>query len=216
MKIFAKNRQNCQILIHIDNTTAISYINRMSGIDLPHLHKITKEIWQWWEARKIWIFAIYIKSKENHETDIESRKLDLNTEFDIKRCGFSQNKKTLCQTNAKCKSCISWHRDPDSIAIDAFTISWKGLFFMPFLHSKWFWNVYKKSETKMLLALWSSRNGHLNHGTSFFVNFWHLKPVHLRPSLPKYNATWDPKIVLDYFTKADCNEKFQNTSRTSF
>ena len=31
--------------------------------------------------------------------------------------------------------------------------------------------------------------------------------AHLRPSLPKYNAKWSPKIVLDYFTKADSNEK---------
>lgn len=51
LKTFAKNLQNCQILMRIDNSTAIAYINRMGGIQFPHLTKITKEIWQWCEIR---------------------------------------------------------------------------------------------------------------------------------------------------------------------
>ena len=36
------------------------------------------------------------------------------------------------RVNAKCKKFISWHRDPDSIAVDAFTISWKDIYFYAF------------------------------------------------------------------------------------
>jgi hypothetical protein len=45
----------------------------MGGIQYPQLHKIAKQIWQWCEKRKIWLFASYIKSKDNKEADKESR-----------------------------------------------------------------------------------------------------------------------------------------------
>ena len=34
--------------------------------------------------------------------------------------------------NAKCEKYISWQRDTNSIAIDAFTVSWKRYFFFAF------------------------------------------------------------------------------------
>ena len=39
--------------------------------------------------------------------------------------------------------------------------------------------------------------------------------ANLRPSLPKYNATWDPKIVLDYFTRLGSNDKLTLQELTS-
>ncbi|EFN89530.1 hypothetical protein EAI_13359, partial [Harpegnathos saltator] len=54
LKCFANNKHNCEILLRIDNTTAISYINRIGGIRFQKLTEITKEIWQWYEKRKIW------------------------------------------------------------------------------------------------------------------------------------------------------------------
>ena len=32
LKCFAGNHENCQVLLYIDNTTAIFYINRMGGV----------------------------------------------------------------------------------------------------------------------------------------------------------------------------------------
>ena len=88
LKNFAKNQQNCQILMHIDNTTAVSYINRIGGIEFPHLNKITKEIWQWCEAQKSRFFATCIEFKENHEAGFEFSRLDLNTEFELNYVAF--------------------------------------------------------------------------------------------------------------------------------
>lgn len=34
--------------------------------------------------------------------------------------------------NRKCLKYVSWHRDPDSFAIDAFTISWSNFYFYAF------------------------------------------------------------------------------------
>lgn len=57
----------------IDNTTAISYINRIGGIQYPRLNKLTRQVWRWCEERDLWIFASYIKSNDNIEPDKASR-----------------------------------------------------------------------------------------------------------------------------------------------
>lgn len=47
LRSFAKNMSNCHILLRIDNTTAISCINKMGSIQFMHLNTITQELWQW-------------------------------------------------------------------------------------------------------------------------------------------------------------------------
>lgn len=46
LQCFAATRYDCEILLRIDNTTAVAYINRMGGIQYPHLNSITRKIWQ--------------------------------------------------------------------------------------------------------------------------------------------------------------------------
>lgn len=55
LQCYAKKFRNCDILMRIDNTTAISYINKMGGIQFPVLNKIAREIWQWCEKRNLWV-----------------------------------------------------------------------------------------------------------------------------------------------------------------
>lgn len=78
---FAIDTRNCNILLRIDNTTAISYINRMGGIRFANLSRLAKEILLWCESRYVWIFASYISSKNNWAVDTESRKLQSETDF---------------------------------------------------------------------------------------------------------------------------------------
>ncbi|OXU18777.1 hypothetical protein TSAR_005754 [Trichomalopsis sarcophagae] len=141
LKILAKNHRNAAILLHIDNTTAISYINRMGGVQYENLSKLAKTIWQWCEKREIWIHASYIASKDNVEADTESRKLQENTEIEISNTLFQKiisefGKPEIdlfaSRSNAKCEKYVSWRRDPESVAIDAFTISWEGYYFYAF------------------------------------------------------------------------------------
>lgn len=40
----AKNLKSCSILLRIDNTTAISYINKLGSVQFPKLSKLSKEI----------------------------------------------------------------------------------------------------------------------------------------------------------------------------
>lgn len=133
LKCFANDLRNCEILLRVDNTTAIAYVNRMGGVQYAGLSKTAREIWQWCEARKIWIFASYIASKENVDADRESRVKNIDTEWELSDSAFKTVVASLgspaidlfaSRSNAKCDFYCSWHRDPDAFAIDAFTLDW--------------------------------------------------------------------------------------------
>lgn len=141
LKSFASEYNFCQILLRIDNTTAIFYINRMGGVQFKNLNEITKSICQWCERENIWIFASYINTKENFVADKESRTLPPETEWELNNQDFKKIDKKFGKfqidlfatyINKKCPKFISWFKDPESEKIDAFTISWKKLYFYAF------------------------------------------------------------------------------------
>ena len=141
LQCFARDLRNCSILLRIDNTTAISYINRMGGVRFKNLSKLSRSIWEWCEERDLYIFASYVSSKDNAEADFESRRLDIETEFELSHSAFIRVVMKFgnpeidlfaSRINAKCKNYVSWMRDPASSAVDAFTISWGNFFFYAF------------------------------------------------------------------------------------
>lgn len=141
LKSFANTYHNCSILLRVDNTTALCYINRMGGIRFPHLNDLTKSIWQWCEKRNIFIFASYINTHDNIEADEESRKVNADTEWGLSDWAFQKIVQTLgapdidlfaSRTNAKCIRYISWKPDPDAMTVDAFTVNWNHAFFYAF------------------------------------------------------------------------------------
>lgn len=141
LKCFVKDMSECSILLRVDNTTALSYINRMGGIQFPHLNNLTREIWQWCEQRNIFLFASYINTRDNVEADAESRKINVDTEWELSDKAFRIIVEKLGQpdidlfatrTNAKCPIYISWKPDPDALTVDAFTVNWHTYFFYAF------------------------------------------------------------------------------------
>lgn len=140
LKIFARNLINCNILLRIDNTTAIAYINKMGGIQFTHLNKIARELWQWCEKRNIYVFASYIKSSDNI-ADFESRQSNIDTEWELADYAYKQITTSFgipqfdlfaSSQNCKCARYASWKLDPHSEIIDAFTFNWKTLDFYAF------------------------------------------------------------------------------------
>jgi len=79
---------NCEFLLRIDNTTAIAYINRFGSVKYPLLSSLSKAIWQWCEARNIWLVASYIASAINVIADEESRRIDADTEWSLSKEAF--------------------------------------------------------------------------------------------------------------------------------
>lgn len=141
LQIFAKNFSNCEILLRIDNSTAISYINRMGGIRYPHLNSISRKIWQWCEERGLYVFASYISSRDNYIADAESRRIHADVEWELADDAyrfickkFNQPEIDLfaSRLNKKCSKFVSWHKDPEAYKVDAFTLTWSNYFFYAF------------------------------------------------------------------------------------
>lgn len=127
LKCFAKDLRNKEILLRIDNTTALSYVNRSGGVQYTHLNDIARDIWQWCEIRHIFVFASYIKFKENIEADEESRRINIDTEWKLSTSPFKQTVRHFGQpqidlfaTRAKayCPRYVSWKRDSGAHNID--------------------------------------------------------------------------------------------------
>lgn len=82
-----------------------------------------------------------IRSADNKTADAESRRVHPDIEWELADWAF-QKIVTLFGTpevdlfasriNKKCIKYVSWHRDPDAMTINAFTISWNNCYFYAF------------------------------------------------------------------------------------
>lgn len=113
----------------------------MGGIQFPHLNRIAREIWQWCEEKNIFLYASYIKSRDNTDADRASRYFNEDTEWSLNNDSFQKIVHSLgmpeldlfaSRLNRKCKNYVSWKRDPEAYEIDAFTINWENYFFYAF------------------------------------------------------------------------------------
>jgi len=141
LRSFFNNSHNLQLLLRIDNTTAICYINRMGGVKHRSLNILARKIWQWCEARQLWINATYITSRDNFNADKESRRLysaewsldSFSYNLIITNLGYTPKIDLFASTsNYKCPMFVSWRPDPYAWAVDAFTIPWNHLEFYAF------------------------------------------------------------------------------------
>lgn len=141
LQSFASDQSDCEILLRIDNTTAIAYVNRFGSVQFPLLSSLARQIWQWCEERNIFVFASYIASAENIHADAESRRVDTDTEWTLSDTAFRKISRRwgpfdvdlfATALNAKCPVYVSWLPDPGSWMVDAFTLSWKSLNFYCF------------------------------------------------------------------------------------
>ncbi|XP_066596921.1 uncharacterized protein [Prorops nasuta] len=129
------------VLLRVDNTTAVSYINKAGGIRFKNLSELAREIWCVAEKHNINLFASYIPSKENVHADKLSRIKNWDTEWELAEIYFKRLVELFGQPeldlfasskNAKCDKFCTWHREKNAVAIDAFTISWGNIYFYAF------------------------------------------------------------------------------------
>lgn len=141
IKCFVSNLSNCEILLRLDNITAISYINRAGGVRFPHLSELSRKIWKWCETKNIWLKASYIPSSENIEADRAARITNIDSEWELSLSAFNIIERQFgpfsidlfaSRLNKKCKRFYSRFPDPEAIAVDAFTQSWEGEYFFAF------------------------------------------------------------------------------------
>jgi len=90
LECFVSELRNCEILLRLDNTTAIAYINKAGGVQLPHLSELARKIWKWCESRSLWIVASYIPSATNVEADRASRITNIDTEWELNKESYKR------------------------------------------------------------------------------------------------------------------------------
>ena len=73
IKAFTKSLSNVHVLIQMDNTSAIAYVNKMGGAKQGVLAKHARSLWEWCLARKITLRAEHIPGRLNVIADVESR-----------------------------------------------------------------------------------------------------------------------------------------------
>lgn len=141
IKCFASDLSNCEVFLRIDNTTAMTYINKMGGVRVDYLHAEAKKFWEWCETKNLWVFAEYISSRDNVEADTLSRIVNIDTEWQLADYAFHRITRVFgapeidlfaSRLNTKCPTYCSWEIDPDALVINAFTITWTNLKFYAF------------------------------------------------------------------------------------
>lgn len=138
LRTFFSKQTNIQILLRIDSTTAIAYINRYGGIRSPINHSWASRIWKWCMDRNIFIYATYIHTTANYVADKLSRLSVDENDFSldnirynsiVDRFGTPNIDLFATSKTTKCQKFVSWFPDPLSTAVDAFTIKWSDYFY---------------------------------------------------------------------------------------
>ena len=70
---FLKEQEAVNVLVRLDNRTAIAYLNRMGSSSLTPLCRLAIQVWDWCLARQIVLRAEYLPGVENTTADWESR-----------------------------------------------------------------------------------------------------------------------------------------------
>lgn len=130
---FCEKMQNVHIKMELDNTTAVSYVNKMGG-KFPHLAKLAQEMWLWAKDRQIWISATHLPGVLNTAADAESRDLsDENKEWQLDPKVFQEINNLwgplqidlfATRINTQLGKFVSWSPDPESIAVNSLLMSW--------------------------------------------------------------------------------------------
>ncbi|XP_013379776.1 uncharacterized protein LOC106151203 [Lingula anatina] len=89
-----KNEQDTYILLQMDNTTAVAYIQNMGGNNSLFISKLARYIWFWCKSKNIWLTATHIPGSENRETDQTSRKFDGRHEWKLDSLNHTSTQET--------------------------------------------------------------------------------------------------------------------------
>jgi hypothetical protein len=131
---FATKWRDTSVLLELDNTTAVSYINRLGGTCSPATSEEAKALLLWANDRNISIRATHRPGCDNVEADYESRVfLTDELELSLSECAFNWIVTQLgsndidlfaSRLNHKLPIYYSYRPDPLASRVDAFAQSW--------------------------------------------------------------------------------------------
>ena len=156
LKTFVKDKMGVSVLLRIDNTTAVAYINNHGGTVSKQLVSLTRDLWMW---------CLIHNRVLNYMADLESRSM-------IDRSDWKMCPETMAHWKWTClrPDYFSWRPYPYAEATDAFLQDWtavKGFANPP-------WNLISRVLTKH--ADTGSRCGpgssSMEHGIPSYCQCW--------------------------------------------
>jgi len=73
LKYFLPQLRGCHVLVRVDNTVAVSYINPQGGLRSHNLNRIARQIFLWAQEKFLSIREVYIPGHLNVGADLLSR-----------------------------------------------------------------------------------------------------------------------------------------------
>ena len=141
---FTKNKAKAQVLLLMDNISAVTYINKMGGTHSPMLSYLAKHLWDWCLTHNILVTVHYIPGVQNVEADRESRVFLDSSDWKLHPGVFNRLHHKWGPLNIdlfasrlsyQLDQFVSWRLDPLAVHTDAFTLDWatfQGYAFPPF------------------------------------------------------------------------------------
>ena len=131
---FFHRLKGCDVLILSDNTTAVSYVRKMGGMQSELRCRIVQDLWNLCVSNEGWIQCSYLPGIHNYEADSASRILNERTEWMLHPSLFRQ----ICshfrikpvidlfasRLNKQLPRFYLFTPDPFTEHVDAFTIEW--------------------------------------------------------------------------------------------
>ena len=142
IKAFQTQLSGKHVLLRIDNMTAVSDLGKMGTSHSRKRNQLTRTIWDWCIEKGVWLTTAHIPGKENSLADAESRKARKETEWTLDRDLFQKAMEKIkvvpqidlfaSRLNYQIKPFVAYQPDPEAMAMNAFTISWKPYCFYAF------------------------------------------------------------------------------------
>ncbi len=95
LKSFTKGQTGLSVLLKMDNTTAVAYVNNQGGTVSRELVRLSKELWTWCLQRNITIKAQHLPGRLNQVADSESRTMLEPVGLETRLTSLSTNPSTL-------------------------------------------------------------------------------------------------------------------------
>ena len=128
-----ENLRSVSVLLKIDNTTAVVYINQGGGTVSKELVSLTRDLWMWYLKRNIHIQAQYLPGVMNCIADSESRSMRDHSDWKLDQATFQKIDRRYgplevdlfaSRLTYQCRRYFSWRPDPLAEATDAFLQDW--------------------------------------------------------------------------------------------
>ena len=121
------------ILLEMDNTTAVAYVNRKGGTQSPSLSLLALELWSFLLTQGSWVTARHLPGVLNVEADAASTEFNMRTEWMLRQDVFQDITRHFyvpeidlfaSRLNHQLPLYVSRLPDPSASAVDAFRLDW--------------------------------------------------------------------------------------------